>query len=141
MGQGVVDNPAPKKVSEILNEAWVHFYVMGMPYAEYWFDDPHKVDFYIKAEKLRQKKENEKLWLQGLYFYIAMQRSLNNLFAKKGATPEKYLEKPLPTDESEVVEIENNTSNDRLLKLKSDLMKRARKKTNGLPTRQTNNKH
>lgn len=53
---------------------------------------------YRAADKIKNDRRNEMLWLQGLYIYDAIGRlapALNPM-AKKGVKPEKYVEKPYP---------------------------------------------
>lgn len=48
------------------------------------------------------------MWLQGLYIYNAVGTVMANAFAKKGATPAKYIEEPIrltPYTEQEKAEI------------------------------------
>lgn len=68
---------------------------LGMSYEDYWRGDPEMARAYREAHKLRIKMKNEELWLQGLYIYNALEVTLANAFAKKGASKHKYLEKPL----------------------------------------------
>ena len=66
-----------------------------MSYEQYWYGDPSLVIAYRDAHKLRIEQANQQLWLQGLYIYNAMAVIVSNVFAKKGATPQKYIDKPL----------------------------------------------
>ena len=77
---------------------------MGMSYTQYWDEPPHLAVAYRKAYKLKRKLDNEQAWLQGLYVYDAFAVSMANVFAKRGAKKEKYLERPIdifPLDENE----------------------------------------
>lgn len=119
---------APKKVSEILNECWPYYFSIGMSYQDYWLDDPHKVDLFVKAYKIKQKQKNYDLWLQGLYNFIALQSAIASIFAKKGSKPKPYIEKPLPTDEAELKEMQEKEIEKRVVNFKNYLVKIAKKK-------------
>lgn len=69
---------------------------IGMSYEDYWDGEPEKAHAFLKAHKLKTKMENEKLWLQGLYFYEALcdVAPVLNAFAKSGTKPTPYVEKP-----------------------------------------------
>lgn len=76
---------------------------MGMTTTEYWDESPYLAVAYRKAFKLRRELENEQAWLQGLYVFDAFAVCLANVFAKRGAKREVYLERPVdifpPSDE------------------------------------------
>lgn len=68
---------------------------MGMTYEQYWEQSPYLAVAYRKAWKLRKQSENEQAWLQGLYNFDALAVVLANVFAKRGAKKETYIEKPI----------------------------------------------
>jgi hypothetical protein len=68
---------------------------MGMTYEQYWDAPPHLAVAYRKAYILRRKTENEQAWLAGLYVYDAFAVCLANVFAKRGAKKQQYLEQPM----------------------------------------------
>lgn len=51
---------------------------MGMTYDEFWFGSPMKVKYYYRAEQIKAQKQSELQWLQGLYFYDALNAALSN---------------------------------------------------------------
>lgn len=64
---------------------------------QFWDEDPHLIDAYIKAEQIRMKNSNYEAWLQGAYIYNAIMclvPVLNPL--SKKAEPEPYLSEPVP---------------------------------------------
>ena len=78
---------------------------MGMSYDEYWNGDNDAPRHYMKADRLRRRRTNEELWLQGLYIYnavYALSPALNA--ASKDFKPEPYLDQPVPLDEEEKAE-------------------------------------
>lgn len=68
---------------------------MGMSYEQFWDGHPHLVVAYRKAYKLKREIENEQAWLQGLYVFDAFAVCLANVFAKRGAKKQTYLERPI----------------------------------------------
>ena len=67
---------------------------MGMSADEYWYGDPYLAVGYRRADELRRRRQNESLWLQGLYIYDAFSVTMANAFKKKGAKSVSYPEKP-----------------------------------------------
>ena len=70
---------------------------------EFWKDDPKLFSSYQKSYVEKQKRDNEKQnyinWLQGLYIYDGLQKSLTDfgygfLAGKKNNHRETYPEKP-----------------------------------------------
>ena len=78
---------------------------IGMTYDQYWHGDCLMVRDFYKAWKIKQEQENEKAWLQGLYFLKALDATVGNAFRQKGAKAEQYPSKPIelepekPTEE------------------------------------------
>ena len=68
---------------------------MGMSYEQFWDGHPYLVVAYRKAYKLKREIENEQAWLQGLYVFDAFAVCLANVFAKRGAKKQAYLERPI----------------------------------------------
>ena len=77
---------------------------MGMTYEQYWEQSPYLVVAYRKAYRLKREADNEQAWLQGLYTFDAFAVCLANVFAKRGAKKQVYIERPIdifPLSESE----------------------------------------
>jgi len=68
---------------------------MGMSYEQFWDGHPYLVVAYRKAYKIKREVENEQAWLQGLYVFDAFAVCLANVFAKRGAKKQTYLERPI----------------------------------------------
>ena len=71
---------------------------MGMSYKEFWYGDVRLAEYYRKAYEIKQRKQNENAWLQGLYVYHAIGAFAEILpaFPKKNAKIEAYLKEPYP---------------------------------------------
>lgn len=66
-----------------------------MSAGEYWEGDAGLSRAYYRANELRIQRRSEEMWLQGLYNYRAFSVVIGNVFKKKGAKAEKYLEEPI----------------------------------------------
>lgn len=109
-----------QNICELLDTWCPYMLEIGMSYQDYWYGDPNIAKYYIEKDKIHRKRLNQEHWLEGLYFYQALcdVAPMLNAFAKKGTRPQKYLERPFPLSEEEIIEERNN----RMLKLKSELI-------------------
>lgn len=83
---------------------------------EYWDGDVWLVEYYRKAEELRQKRLNAQAWLQGAYVYDAIGRLSPILkpFVKK-AKPQPYPARPYGDKEAQPeISPEQRAENERL---------------------------
>lgn len=108
----------PQKLSsftEIFKEQCPYFMAIGMTYDEFWYGDCWLAQYYLKAYKIKQEQENEKMWLQGLYFYEALcdASPIIQPFSKKGTKPHKYPEKPYSLFEKTKKQKEEQVAKDR----------------------------
>ena len=72
---------------------------MGVSYDEYWNGDYTRLPYYRKAYALKRHEENEKLWMQGLYFLRAIGCVLPG-------SDTSYPDEPFPLTEEEAAERE-----------------------------------
>lgn len=93
-GEPELDSPS-LTFSEYADYLCSYYMAIGVPEKEYWHGDPTHLKYYVKAHEFKNEQRNEELWLQGLYIHNAVGVVLSNAFAKKGTTPEKYMEKPI----------------------------------------------
>ena len=78
---------------------------IGMTYDEFWEGDVRLVEVYRKADELRYRRQNQAMWLQGMYIYDALcdASPLFRFSMKKGAIkPEPYPQEPYPVTAEEV---------------------------------------
>lgn len=109
MGAELVSSPSPNKGGESKNDSaplvsyteqfylYLPFYLsIGMTYDQYWNEDCCLVKYYREAFKLQRDRNNEQLWLQGMYIYEAFcdVSPILNAFAKKGTKPLPYPTQP-----------------------------------------------
>lgn len=64
----------------------------GMTYEQFWFGDPRLTETYREYFLLKKRMDNETLWIQGAYFYNALNAVISTAFGNKR---EKYLSKPM----------------------------------------------
>ena len=69
---------------------------IGMTYDEFWNQDVALVRVYRKADELKRRRQNDALWMQGLYIRDALLSTVGNMFAGKNATPIEYPKEPYP---------------------------------------------
>lgn len=79
---------------------------IGMSYDEFWNQDVALVRVYRKADELKQRRQNQIAWLQGMYIYQALcdVAPIFHAFAKKGTKPIPYVEEPYPITAAEIEE-------------------------------------
>ena len=78
------------------HEVFPYYLSIGMTPEQYWDGDPLLAKYYRQAEEIKQKRKNQELWLQGLYFYEALcdVAPILHAFAKKGTKPAPYPDHP-----------------------------------------------
>lgn len=69
---------------------------IGMTYDEFWNQDVALVGVYRKADELRRQRQNEMLWMQGVYFRDALLATVGNMFSGKRAKKHDYPKEPYP---------------------------------------------
>ncbi len=100
--------PAPFSHSEVFEEHCPYYLSIGMTWNQFWYGDAEMVRAYRKAQSIKNERENQQMWMQGLYTYKALLcvSPILHAFAKAGTKPEPYLDEPFPIDEKEVRERE-----------------------------------
>ena len=81
------------------------FYLsIGMTPEQYWNEDCCLVKYYREAFKLQRERDNERLWLQGMYVYEALcdVSPVLRAFAKKGTKPIEYPTQPYAITKEEI---------------------------------------
>ncbi len=106
-GGGVNKDPAPFSYSEQFYEQLPYYLSIGMTWDEYWNDDCMKAKYYRQAFELSKKRDNQKLWMLGAYFYEALcdVTPVLHAFAKKGSKPLPYPSEPFPLTKKEAEDI------------------------------------
>ena len=108
--------PFSNSYTSTFYEVFPYYLSIGMTYEQYWDGDPILPKYYRQADELRQKRKNQELWLQGMYFYEALcdVAPVLQAFAKKGTKPAPYPDHPysLTTKEREA-ELERQQQRER----------------------------
>jgi len=128
MGDDLVSSPS-KSIEETFNDICPYLMAIGVSYDDFWYNEPDIAKHSLKAHEIRQKMENEKMWLQGYYYYIALcdVSPVLHAFAKRGTKPLDYLKEPLSLSVDEIKEKEEAERQNRLWQLREKLIKSSRK--------------
>ena len=129
MDDGEIRPPSSERstFSEVFREVFPWYMAIGMSYQEFWHDDPYLAVYYRDAHELKRDEENQKLWLNGLYSFIAISTALSNIhFDGKKHKVNSYLQEPIrireKTEEELLAERDKNA---RLTIMKLDALKAA----------------
>jgi hypothetical protein len=82
----------------------------GMSYEQYWYGEPNMVKAYREAYMLRRRKENEDMWLQGMYFCKALESVIGTAFGKQRI---KYVKEPFDLFPKTKIELEQEKEAER----------------------------
>ena len=77
------------------------YMLLGLSYNEFWHGDHDQLQYWRMAKEAKLAEDNQKAWLQGVYYYNALTCALAGAFAGKGKKPPTYLNAPLPITELE----------------------------------------
>lgn len=101
-GQEVEKQTTPQDVIDYLNELCPQAMALGMSLDEYWHGEPNNINYYVKADEVRNHKLNHQLWLQGAYIYYAL-CSVSPMFNSlaKDHKPKPYLNEPFSMSKEE----------------------------------------
>lgn len=94
---------------------------IGMTYDEFWNQDVTMVRAFRKADELKRQRQNEVLWMQGLYVREALLSTVGNMFSGKGATPIEYPKEPYPITAVQVEEKKEREQKSMEERMKADL--------------------
>lgn len=79
---------------------------IGMTYDEFWNQDVAMVRVFRKADELKRRRQNEALWMQGIYIRDALLSTVGNMFSAKGSKPMVYPKEPYPVTAEQTAEKE-----------------------------------
>ena len=121
--------------TEVFEQLCPYYMSIGMPYDDFWNGDVALVKAYRKASELRDRRNNQDMWLQGRYFYDALCAAspLYRFSMKKGMIkPEPYTKEPYPTTHAELKEREEREAKAKEERLRAEFtafVERMRKKS------------
>lgn len=98
-----VEKSAPFSYTEVFIKQLPFYISIGMTPEQYWDGDCELAKFYRQADDIRRHRENEKLWLQGMYIYEAVLDIVPLLrFGSKETKPAPYPKEPYPITQKEM---------------------------------------
>ena len=95
---------------------------IGMTYDEFWNQDVAMVGAYRKADEFKRRKQNEVLWMQGLYIRDALLSTVGNMFASKSSAPIEYPAEPYPVTAAQIEEKKAFERKQMEERMKADMM-------------------
>ena len=92
--------------TEVFYNHLPYYLAIGMTPEQFWDGDCRLTESYRRADELKQRRRNQDLWLQGMYFYEALcdVSPIFQAFAKKGTKPTPYSPEPYAVTEKQVKE-------------------------------------
>lgn len=92
--------------TEVFYNHLPYYLAIGMTPEQFWDGDCRLTESYRRADELKQRRRNQDLWLQGMYFYEALcdVSPILQAFAKKGTKPTPYSPEPYAVTEKQVKE-------------------------------------
>lgn len=117
--------------TELFEKLFPFYLSIGMTYDQFWEDDPKLARYYYEAYEIKRDRENEWLWLQGVYIAESIKATVGNMFSKgnKYKYPKQKL--PLTTEQKETQDKEEYLRKTEAMKQKMILMtKRGGKNAN-----------
>lgn len=103
---------------------------IGMTYDEFWNQDVTMARAFRKADELKRQRQNEVLWMQGVYIREALLSTVGNMFSGKGSTPIEYPKEPYPITENQIVEKKERERKSMEERMKADLLALAARMVN-----------
>lgn len=96
---------------------------MGMTYEQFWHGVPEMAKAYREAHRLKRKRTNEELWLNGIYMAEAITATVGNMFSK--GDKHQYPSEPKPITEAEIEERKEREKRERVERIKARFTARA----------------
>ncbi len=94
-----------------------YYLAAGMTYEQFWEGEPKLAAAYRKADQIRRKKQNEQMWLNGLYTAEALASTVGTMFSK--GNKHKYPQEPFPVTEDEAKERQERAARAKEARLKA----------------------
>jgi hypothetical protein len=104
---------------------------IGMTYDEFWNQSVSMVRAYREADDLRRRKENEVLWMQGVYIREALMSTVCNMFNK--GTKFEYPKDPYPVTSKQVEEKQERERKRMEERIKADMLAMVERMSKKMP--------
>jgi len=99
-----------KSYTEIFKEVLPFYISIGMSIDQFYNQDVTLATVYRKAYDIKNERDNNQLWLQGMYIYDAISTSIYNAFCRKaGQQAASYISKPYPINQKQLEEDHEKT--------------------------------
>ena len=92
---------------------------IGMSYDAFWNEDVSMVKAYRKADELNRRRQNDLLWMQGIYVRDALLSTIGNMFSKKSSANFNYPREPYPVSMEQKLEAEEKERKAKEARLKA----------------------
>lgn len=110
--QVIVDNPGTENIEEdkdleqyYMEDLFPLALMYGMTSQEFWYDDPSLMwsyrIFFENKQKYESQIMNHNAWLNGLYVFDAVSKSIANAFRKSGSQAISYMDSPIDFDKKQ----------------------------------------
>ena len=94
-GVGATEKQPTPSYTEIIYRCLPYYLAMGMSADEFWNCDPRLYEAYREKDRIEKEKENERLWLLGLYVYQSILLTAPRLNSIQPKEPIEYPNKPI----------------------------------------------
>ena len=114
-GGGNRRQPVVSRYGETFENLCGYYMSLGMSYHDYWDGDCEMARYYRDMDEKVKERQNETLWLQGLYFYEALldaSPALNPMIKKNKPLP--YRKSPIPITETQSRQEEEEKNQEKL---------------------------
>jgi len=97
-GQAEGQKPPQLTYSDRFHKVFPYYLAIGMSEEQFWDGDAELCKYYREADDIRTERNNQDLWLQGMYIYeaICSASPIFNPLAKRGTKPHPYSKEPYP---------------------------------------------
>lgn len=114
-GGGNRRQPVVSRYGETFENLCGYYMSLGMSYYDYWDGDCEMARYYRDMDEKVKERQNEALWLQGLYIYEALLDAspVLNAMSKKHK-PLPYRQSPIPLTEARSKQQEEERNKEKL---------------------------
>lgn len=91
--------------TEMFKEVLPFYISIGMSFEQFYNEDVTLATVYRKAYEIKNERDNNQLWLQGMYIYDAVSTTIYNVFCRKAGQPaSSYPKNPYPINQKQLEE-------------------------------------
>ena len=123
MGSGEVTPPPQHTYTELFDLVFPTYLAMGMTSEQFWHGEAELAQSYRKADRIRRRRRNEEMWLEGIYVAEALNATVGNLFVK--GEKNQYPAEPFPLTVEEHQERKEREERKRMERMKAAFIARS----------------